>query len=651
MIGPEKGLLRGQLGGISAFGISKALIFRDLTIQDKSRDCKICLAILGTIAVITAAGAATLIATSGGAFSFYGGIVLSTTTVGLMVWMAVVIVRTKNHNKSKNTEYKRITQEHVDYAAIANALLMNAEGAKVVVPRMPAEHLQDFFGRLPEEETDQKSAILSALAAHEGFASLEVASQFTILDRIPQEESTASVAKLGDEEYFALLMDKKFGSDNYPKAYRAVFANDAKLATGTPEQIYTYFSRLKGDDRTVACNRLKVRHFILIEYAYRLPDNESSNVNVHFVIAQRPDGFANYVIQKDCTPERIAQTVNQMNGQQKAAFLKDLANNLTDEVTPELHPKIQDIIESVVTESMRQGLNGISVDDRDILIEQLVRWPQFIAKAVHSYKLWDSLEMLDALWTKMGEPQKLECVTSLADSITGVKPTDRAVANRWETCINQYLNFTPELFLGAMARMPASFALVTKELGAAHPQVTKARTLISIEDRNNYFETLCEIEQGSGAYKELVERELAEAIQMEGDERRKYLAKSGIVPSLAQKEVGHIKFRAYIVDKSKDRSIERYRHEFALDIFELMGKSAMPLISSLDTGRWFGYDRYTSMLEILVIQELENPKLSESRKELCRQFARAPQYHKIDKKKISAQLDWEQFQKNCLGKR
>lgn len=249
----------------------------EAAIKKKITDCKCTVAILAIIAVIAAGGGATVIATSGGptahALSFYGGVVLTTVSAGMVIWMVIVIAKAYRFKNNEDERFTRLSTDLVRNPDILSAMreqAVNREQIQAVVNKMRAAHfaqfvtlaIQTIFTEGREEAlTPQEQAILSSIAERVDFVQvgedraplIPCNQQSLILENLPQREADAVVGRMGQDLFNAHVQAAI--NFEYPQTLAAIAQDNKLLQTKvgaqrlalqkmTPEQANAFVAKM-----------------------------------------------------------------------------------------------------------------------------------------------------------------------------------------------------------------------------------------------------------------------------------------------------------------------------------------------------------------------------------------------------------------------
>jgi hypothetical protein len=603
---------------------------RKVAIQHDGKNCTCTSFVLGMLAIIVAAGAATLIAFSGGpsnATLFYTGIALGVAFVGLTTWLLVVISRSIQHRKAQNELVANLTGKVVPEKNVL---------AEMEKPEATAEQVHSALRCFP---TQQRQAFFEyiystyfSVEASRGPLTEEQKKILTEVAKFP-----ADVAKLNFENLnrdFALHMLASIKPDVIDKS-----------SSGGGLELVTKLFEKVGPPKTV---RVEKKQQLLSEEVK--------------IFARHPRTIAMGVQTKSdlFTPNLARAIFGQMETGQKTLFLKTLSEDfakLTDDKLAEMG-KIEQVarycaFDVFSKEFVAQFSGPIDPDNQEAvasyaqaeaLLEQLAKWPRFMAERFYLQRaaaLSGNPTLINALYRKMDQDQQNEFINYAATNLAA--DFDCAY---W---INAYAKGKdskgidlPDPTKRIFAKMPAAMgkAMATLDDAQSAGRATQSAAgiilLMSIETRVAFLEA------EKSANQEAFAKRMTEEILRPAQNKLSDLTENHIAVAYFKRNPKE--FRELVL-LNKQLGDEKARALIALKLLEKMNGNAETVIRVMDDGSK-GFPYFNYLVNILVdrmkVLDLNKNPPGDAEAKLVARFNFAPIMAETRKKVIFfGGLEWK----------
>lgn len=539
----------------------------------------IALAILATIA---AAGAATLLAYSGGpsnAHLFYTGIALGIVSLLLI---GGVIYRKLDADKFKITEQVKVTEAAIvpvsEKEIVQEMEECEKENVAFVMKELQPEQRQKLFKHIceayvtkegePQPLTDKQKKVLSVVAQYP-----------EELEQVPFEGSR----DLAREILREIAPEKRDACEN--------LISKLVKCVGAPEQ---------------------------------------SDIEI---LIQSPEAVAEQMLANVYSPEQLQALFVAMNFKQQARFLKTVADSVAQMGNDKASEKesirhyVEPLLRSAINENFIRIISGAEPADEaakkefeeaTLLLTELARWPIEIAQLIYlsgNRDLLSKPRLIDLIYSQMDKTNSQEIfIKHVADHLPENHSMDEWINNH----IDNKWGSLPVPTMLIYARKPVELVNAMRALNGDHPKMYTDVIINQMTPKQ--FMAFLEAEK-AGNNKSFVERMLNMLLAIKKGSADGH-AESAVVDYFIKHPHD---FKPILLDNDKIGN-EDVRAALALDLLEKMDAHAEEIIKNLDNTPVPGYRYFNWLINYLVMNT--KAEVSQTRARLVARFRHAPQFVK-----------------------
>jgi len=547
---------------------------RKVAIKNDGKKCTCTSVVFALLAVLSAGGAATLIAFSGGpnnAILFYSGVALSATFVGITTWLIVIIARSIKHRKVQNEKVAQLVTKPVEKQDALTEMEkpeVTKQQISVALKHFSIEQRQDFIAYVQEsyfpeaekkELTEQQEKVLAALA-----------------------DCRKDLLKL-----------------------------DSKIKRGFALQM------LKHIDPAILNKKIEL-HALLFKRTGAPLQSDQHELQI---FARHPEAVARLAQnQKDFTIDIVKDIFGAMINSQKTLFLKTIANDFAkwgeghDSEKEKLKQIIAPCIKSTFSDELIAVITkGEPEDDAakaeyghaKTLITELARWPEICADRIFlsndkkdlsndkkDVAILTEHTVLNSLYSAMDATQKETFVSYAAEKL----PQDFECAVLITIYAQGKIDL-PEMIQHVLAKKHEMLAKAWDKLnadGRAAQSAINIVKLMSHEDQDDFLETI-RIENIRTPHS--YQKHFADVFLKSLVADRKAITKDHCVVLFFMKHPSE--FKTLVLDNQLIDKNMQVRAQLALDLLEKMDTDSEKVLLTMDSSEK-GYPFFNCLVNKLV---------------------------------------------------
>ncbi len=353
---------------------------RNSAIRVKNRDRNYTVIVAVALALIAAAGAASLIATSGGPtnmLAFYGGVASGVLSLGLIIYAVAMIAYTAKRKRQLQRDFDNASLAQIGHADIIAQMRQQQASREVVqevIRHMRGESFAQFVGCALTGDESNNQPILEAIAKHDACSTLRDAEQLrAVLEKTEVAVARRIIQSISDDLFIELLVLVLATEGTNLKP---AFAQDARIANCEPDYQLSVMAGLDPAGRTALVAKLDQAHYqalvLKIIRANRIEEYAPA-------LKTQPAKLAALVDEESVTVDILVSCYTQMSLAERAAFLGALPDVSTSR---DENPKKYDLILKCFQQTLGDEIADWNTQDAQSLLVQYARYPAFFGAAV-----------------------------------------------------------------------------------------------------------------------------------------------------------------------------------------------------------------------------------------------------------------------------